>query len=218
MIMTSFIKEEELGRRRSKTKPSLVVPVGIAVVSVGYIMALAILAPQQLAEATAAATDLACSGCVGTSDIANSAVTSAKIGSGQVGNSDIANSAVATGKISDTNGVYSVDIVNGQVGSVDIGDGQVATADIASGAIKLEVHTVTTTVNIPPDQDGKVEAICPTGEIVTGGGFGVTGPGVYVQESAPLSGVAWRILADNQNPDNTIGVRAYALCADPTEP
>src|SRR5215212_1000866 len=123
----------------TKSTPTVVIfaLAAAVILSIGYIMALAILAPQQLAEATTAATDLVCSGCVGTTDIANSAVTSAKIGSsqvansdlatdsvtsskiaaGQVANSDIANSAVATNKISDTNGVRSVDIVNGEVTS-----------------------------------------------------------------------------------------------------
>src|SRR5918999_5008606 len=89
-------------REMLREKPNRVVFVlvlAIAVVSVGYIMALAILTPEQLAEATAAASDLVCSGCVGTSDIADSAVTSSKIGSSQVSNSDLASSAVTTTKI-----------------------------------------------------------------------------------------------------------------------
>jgi hypothetical protein len=56
---------------------------------------------------------LICNECVGTSDLANDAVTSAKIGSGQVGASDIASSTVTSSKISDTNGVTFSDIVNG---------------------------------------------------------------------------------------------------------
>ena len=119
-------------------------------------------APQQLAEATAAATDLVCSGCVGTTDIANNAVTSGKIGSGQVGNgdiatdavtttkikggevknSDLATSAVTSSKISDTAGVQSVDIVNGQVTSADIGDVTITSADIANDVIKPNGHFV----------------------------------------------------------------------------
>jgi len=59
-------------------------------------MTLTTSAPQQLAEATVAASDVVCSGCVGTSDIADGAVTSAKIGSGQVANSELATSAVTS--------------------------------------------------------------------------------------------------------------------------
>src|ERR671918_1113073 len=95
----NFLKEEMLRRGKTRPGPVVFVLVAAVVISVGYIMALAILAPQQLAEATAAATDLVCSGCVGTSDIADNAVTSSKIGSGQVGNTDIATDAITTTRI-----------------------------------------------------------------------------------------------------------------------
>ena len=65
----------------------------------GYVLFLAILAPEQLAEATTAATDLVCSGCVGTSDIADNAVTSGKIANGQVKAADIATDAVTAAEI-----------------------------------------------------------------------------------------------------------------------
>jgi hypothetical protein len=133
----TFLKRRRKMLRTTTKRPSVVIfaLVAAVVLSVGYIIALAILAPEQLAEATAAATDLVCSGCVGTSDIADSAVTSAKIGSGQVKNSDLGGSAVTTGKISDTNGVYSVDIVNGQVGSNDIATDAVTSAKIGKGQV-----------------------------------------------------------------------------------
>jgi hypothetical protein len=150
--MANLKKEDALTR----TKPTRVTIFAIvaAAVSVGYIMTLAILAPEQLAEATAAASDLVCSGCVGTTDIADSAVTSAKIGSSQVGNSDIASNAVGSGKIADgqvkapdiaTDAVQAAEIGSSQVGnseiandavtSAKIGSGQVGNSDIASNAI-----------------------------------------------------------------------------------
>src|SRR5919109_52496 len=154
--MTFLLKRKEM--LRTTTKPSRIVFVLVAAaaaVSVGYITALAILAPEQLAEATVTASDVVCSGCVGTTDIADSAVTGAKIGSGQVANSDIATSAVTSSKISDTSGVRSVDIVNGQVTSADIADGTITSTDIASGAIQLNVHEVQDDfVTVPPGQSG----------------------------------------------------------------
>src|SRR5918999_189781 len=119
-------------REMLREKPNRVVFVlvlAIAVVSVGYIMALAILAPQQLAEATAAASDLVCSGCVGTSDIADSAVTGSKIGSGQVANSDIATNAVGSAKIG-SGQVANSDIADSAVTGSKIGSGQVANSDL----------------------------------------------------------------------------------------
>jgi hypothetical protein len=69
-----FLKErrrrrgEMLRIRITTTKSSpVVLALAAAVVSVGgYVLFFAILSPEQLAEATAAASDLVCSGCVGT--------------------------------------------------------------------------------------------------------------------------------------------------------
>ena len=130
--MTLFLKKQVL-----RNKPSRIVFVLVAVAAVlfgGYILALAVLAPEQLAEATAAATDLVCRGCVGTTDIADSAVTSAKIGSGQVGNSDIAPNAVGSGKIADGQ-VKAADIGTDEVKAAEIGAGQVGNSEIASNAV-----------------------------------------------------------------------------------
>jgi hypothetical protein len=177
--MTLFLKKEALTDKPRKTIFVLVSVV--AAISVGYILALAILAPQQLAEATAAASDLICSGCVGTSDIADSAVTTGKIGTSQVTNTDIATNAVTTGKISDTAGVQSVDIVNGQVAnsdlatsavssskisdtagvqSVDIVNGQVKSEDIADGTItSTDIASGTIDLDVVPRQGGTVNIV-----------------------------------------------------------
>ncbi|HEU4822919.1 MAG TPA: hypothetical protein VFS97_05795 [Nitrososphaeraceae archaeon] len=69
----TFLKRREIF---STAKPTRTIVFAIvagvaAIVSFGYIMALAILAPEQLAEATRAATDLICDGCVGITDLAN---------------------------------------------------------------------------------------------------------------------------------------------------
>jgi hypothetical protein len=65
--MMTFLKERR--REMLRTKSNLIVlALAAAIVSVGgYVLFLAILAPEQLAEATAAATDLVCNGCVETS-------------------------------------------------------------------------------------------------------------------------------------------------------
>jgi hypothetical protein len=251
--MTFFLKKEEVLRTKPTTRVVVFVLIAAVVISVGYITALAILAPQQLAEATAAATDLVCSGCVGTTDIADSAVTSAKIGSGQVGNSDIANdavgsakiaagqvgnsdlasnavtsakiaagqvansdiatSAVTTGKISDTNGVRSVDIVNNEVTAVDIGVGQVQPGHIADNAIQPNVQRLQEQETIEQGTSEDVFVVCPTGTIVTGGGY-ATGGGVLVSQSHPVDQVTWGVLASNPgNEDHAL--HGFALCIGP---
>jgi hypothetical protein len=230
----TFLKErrrrgEMLRRRITTTKPSpVVLALVAAVVSVGgYVLFLAILAPEQVAEATAAASDLVCSGCVGTSDIADSAVTSSKIGSGQVSTSDIATdaitstkirtgevrnsdlgtSAVTSSKISDTAGVQSVDIVNGQV----------KTEDIASGAIQLNYRLlIGGGVNVDPGENKSTTIDCPAGEIMTGGGFS-SEPQIRVFISAPLDDNTWMVQGINEG-ELSANLAASVSCIDATAP
>ena len=145
---------------KNKPSPILFGLIAATVVSIGFIASLAILAPQQLAEAAVTAADLVCNGCVGTSDIANNAVTSAKIGSGQVGGIDIANDAVTTAKISDTDGVKSSDVVNGEVKSEDIADGTITSTDIAPGTIPSDNSGT-------PDDNSVTSAKIADGEVMS---------------------------------------------------
>jgi hypothetical protein len=239
MTFLKIRKRREVLRR--PVKPTRIVfglVAAVAVVSVGYIMTLAILAPQQLAEATAAASDLVCSGCVGTSDIADSAVTSSKIGSGQVANSDIASNAVGSAKIgsgqvansdlgssavtgskiSDTAGVQSVDIVNGQVGSVDIADGQVTTEDIASGAIFINRFLISGGgTNVEPGETISTSEDCPDGTWMTGGGFQSSDPQIRVFFSGPSEGDTWMVQGINEG-ETSASLAASVACIDQTAP
>lgn len=204
--------------RRTTTKPGLIVAFALvaAAASVGYVVFLAILAPQQLAEATAAATDLVCSRCVGTSDIADSAVISAKIGSGQVGNSDLASSAVTSSKISDTSGVQSVDIVNGQVASADIADGTITSTDIARGAIKPKVLTVHgVAVTLVPGEQNHSFADCPLETILTGGGFQIGTLDVKIYNNYPYDATRWVVSGVNQGTSDAV-FQSFAQCALPS--
>ena len=82
---------------------------------------------------------------IGTSALADNAVTSAKIADGTVSTADIADSAISTAKLAD-NSVTSAKIVDGAITSADIGDSQVATADLAANAVttaKLADSSVT---------------------------------------------------------------------------
>jgi hypothetical protein len=201
--MTFFPKESRRSelRRITTTKPGLVVLALVAaVVSVGgYVLFLAVLAPEQLAEATAAATDLVCAGCVGTSDIADSAVTSAKIGSGQVKTTDLGASAVTSAKIGD-----------GQVTSADIADGTISSTDIASGAIQI-TRVQGSTLQIGPGGAGTQTVNCPRGEILTGGGFSASNS-IRVGRSIPLDADTWEVFGFNQSGNNQGVLTPYALC------
>ena len=205
--MLFSLKTDDALTRTKTTRIAIFAIVATAVVSVGYIMTLAILAPEQLAEATAAASDLVCSGCVGTSDIADSAVTGSKIGSGQVANSDLGSSAVTGSKISDTAGVQSVDIVNGQV----------TTEDIASGAIAINHHVIIgAPVNVEPGETTSTTIDCPAGEIMTGGGFS-SEPQIRVFISAPLDDNTWMVQGINEG-ETSATLAASVSCIDPTAP
>src|SRR5919109_121099 len=159
--MTFFLKKEML--RTKSTRIVFVLVAAAAVLSVGYITALAVLAPEQLAEATAAASDVICDKCVGTTDIADSAVTGAKIGSGQVKNSDLGGNAVTSGKIADGQ-VFGSDIAAVTIGSADLADSAVTSSKLAGGAVKPNiVQVVGNQVSIPPGGVYGSTADCPSG-------------------------------------------------------
>jgi hypothetical protein len=206
----------KINKESLTTKRSLIL-IGLSAACGGYLLFLAVLAPQQLAEATTAATDVVCNGCVGSGDIADSTIQSVDIRNGHVANADIATDAVTSGKI--LNGqVASVDIGTGQVASVDIGTGQVATADIASGAIQLSLSRQTSdAAALPPGAAAIVTVECPSGTILTGGGYSGGDP-VIVTENLPADPDRWWVKAHNTSPDIHSSVTAYALCIDPTIP
>src|ERR671919_362847 len=156
------------------TKRTLII-IGLAAVCGGYILFLAIAAPQQLAEATTAATNVVCNGCVGSSDIAD-------------------------------NSIQSVDIRNGQVGSADIGQGQVTSGDIQdNGITSADLGNVITIVEgspvqIAPQEDGEAIVECPSGKIITGGGFS-GGSELRIIHSAPDGQGTWIVDAINEATD-----------------
>jgi hypothetical protein len=216
-----LLKKEIL--TRTTAKPELVVfaLISAVVISVGYVLFLAILAPEQLAEATAAATDLVCSGCVGTSDIADSAVTSSKIGSGQVTSGDIATNAVTSTKIPD-GGVGNSDLATSAVTSTKIGSGQVANSDIASSAVtssKISDTAGVQSVDIVNGQVGSVDiadgqvttediasgAIFINRFLISGGGTNVE-PGETISTSEDCPDGTWMTGGGFQSSDPQIRV------------
>jgi hypothetical protein len=216
----TFLKEKERRRETLRTtKPNLrVMALVAAVVSVGgYVLLLAVLAPEQLAEATITASDVVCSQCVGTSDIADNAVTSGKIGGKQVKTSDIADNAINTAKILDGQ-VGGADIASQPfgVGTSDINNGAVNTVDIANDAIKPNVHIVKGDGTlIAPGGSGTDTADCPAGEILTGGGFSSTSRIVRVIHNFPFDENTWSVaeVNDGATPSTLF---AFAICIGPS--
>jgi hypothetical protein len=174
-----------------KTKRTLIF-IALTAVCGGYILLLAVLAPQQLAEATTAATNLVCNGCVGSSDIADETIQSR----------DISNTA----------GVASVDIRDGQVGSVDIRDRTITRNDIALQSLPVAVQTVQSEpTTVPPNEFATASVNCPQGSALTGGGFFISRTDMRIGESAP-SGNGWVAQAFNGNAVDEGEVVAYAAC------
>src|SRR6266511_2747690 len=203
-----------LRRTTTTTKPSPIVfgLIAAVVVSVGFITALAILAPQQLAEAAVTATDVICDGCVGTTDIANSAVTSAKIGSGQVKNSDIGANAVTSAKITDGM-IVSADMADQAIISTKIADSAVTSSKLAGGAIRPHVHKVQgNLVVISPSSNGNAQVDCPPGEILTGGGYSGSTGVVQVYTNLAADENTWSVGARNLQSGASAVLFAVALC------
>ena len=76
------------------------------------------------------ASNVVCTGCVGTGDMANAAVTTGKIADGAVQTIDMADGIVTTQKIKDLT-IGAIDLANGAVTTGKIRDGAVAFADLS---------------------------------------------------------------------------------------
>ena len=92
---------------------------------------------------------------------------------------------------------------------------------IPSGGIQLNVHKVQSdAVDLSPNGDGFAVALCPSGEVLTGGGFN-TFNGAQIRTSLPGPATSehaefWR--ADAVGGPDGGDVSAWALCIDPTIP
>ena len=127
----------------------------------------------------------------------NNSVRSENIVDGQVKTQDLANDAVTTEKIK---------------------NGEVQTEDIASGAIEPDVQIVRGNGNenpFPPNSSGGDRVDCPSGTILTGGGFVSGSFNTQVIRSFPVDADTWQVDALNVGTQTT-WVQAYALCMAPS--
>jgi hypothetical protein len=169
-------------------------------------------------------------------DLADNAVTSDKIANGEVTSADIEDGTITSTDIAEgtipptgggnppANSVTSATIVDETIASEDIGEGQVATADLANGAvttekiasdaIQLTTHRVSTFGGVAAGIDLSVSAFCPSGEILTGGGYGMNRLGLEVISTGPdVSGRnIWTVHALNPT-QSEIRLDVFAVCA-----
>ena len=137
--------------------------------------------------------------------IRDNSVTSAKIKDGEVKTADIANDAVTSPKIK-----------NGEVKAEDIADGVIP----PSGDVELSVQIVSDSIQIPPNTLTGFSVDCPSGTILTGGGFSHSGAGTNIQivESAPVDENTWQVFGANKNTASAFFLGAFALCTDLSQP
>jgi uncharacterized membrane protein len=91
-----------------------------------------------------------------------------------------------------------------------------AYADHNSNHYTLGQEIVTTTYQFPAvnGSQAALNAECPTGKVVTGGGFGYSPNTVDVHSSGPTSSTVWQVNAvtlDSSAPQ----LSAYAICVKP---
>jgi hypothetical protein len=112
------------------------------------------------------ATDVTFNGCVGTTDIAASAVTTGRIADRTIQASDLATGVVNSDKIADGT-IKRIDLANGAVTSVKIKDGDVAFIDLSPdvnaflGAAIANLSTLKVTGSAP----GVAGAVCPSNRL-----------------------------------------------------
>jgi hypothetical protein len=122
---------------------------------------------------------------------------------------------VTTGEIAD-NTILSVDIGNGQVRTEDIGAGQVRIGDIANDAVQPNIQMIRVVGSIGPNNYAQVLADCPTGTVVTGGGFwhDTENRNIDVYSSYPVDSDTWRVAAFNFGMVGAVLI-SYAQCIGP---
>jgi hypothetical protein len=126
-----------------------------------------------------------CNGCITTQNLANGAVTNPKLAVPSVATGNIANGAVTSDKL-------------------------------AAGAVSLNaVHVSSGFVGLSPGDRTIVSADCPTGTIVTGGGYSISQPGgnslyVEISDRADTS-QSWLVKVSNVGSSGQ-AIAATAVC------
>jgi hypothetical protein len=205
-----IIPRTKINKESLTTKRTLIF-IGLTAICGGYILFLAIAAPQQLAEATTAATNVVCNGCVGSSDIADNSILSVDIANGRIFSEDIRDGQVGSVDIG-TGQVRTGDILDSEVYSVDIRNGQVGLADIQDGSIPPNVIVISSSVTtIEPNTSKEARVTCPSGSITTGGGFDSSSFDLRVADSFPVFLQEWVVSAFNSG-GSSATLQAWAIC------
>ena len=161
--------------------------------------------------------------------VAGALITGAQIADNTVGNRDLRNNDVRSIDVRN-NGLKSIDVMNGTLRKVDFAPGQLlpgpagpagpagqqgpAGPQGAPGLAALEIVTAESPSS--SDQNRQVEATCPAGKQVVGGGAHLwnAASDVALDESYPASATKWRATAWEVNATAANWhLVAYAICA-----
>lgn len=74
-------------------------------------------------------------------------------------------------------------------------------------------QTVTTAVDVPANDTGAAAAVCPAGQLRTGGGYEVDNisSNWSIYSNAPISTDTWNVEIDNEVPSDTV-IHSFAIC------
>jgi hypothetical protein len=156
---------------------------------------------------------------VGTKQLKKNAVTAAKIRSGAVNRSDIKKGAVNSDKVADGS-LLAADFKSGQL---HVGPPGPAGQPGAPGkdAFGTLTYVAGASTALAANDETYVEAVCPSGTVVTGGGIlGPMGaPDPWINSSFPAdddlngSPERWAGFVWNDTADDTLEANAWAICA-----
>ena len=155
--------------------------------------------------------------------VAGALITGAQIQNNTVSSLDLTNNGVKSVDLTD-NGIKSIDVMNGQLRAVDFAPGQIppGPAGLAGpagpqGAPGLAgVEIVTAESADTSLSSHQVDATCPAGKRVIGGGAQVYGANAEaaLDESLPVDATKWRATAYEVNATaENWHVVAFAVCA-----
>ncbi len=160
------------------------------------------------------------SNAVGTRQLRDRAVTSAKLANGVVQTRKLRARAVTASVLGDRS-VTSAKLANGAVTSAKLAPGTINTTNVPAGA-GVNVRYRYGTVIAGPGQQVSAYVACPAGMTVVGGGGTADRPSVVINDSAPFNSAAatwtggpsdsWGIYVTNTDTTAYRTVGVYAVC------
>lgn len=160
------------------------------------------------------------------SAVAGALITGAQIANNTVGTLDLKNNDVRSIDVRN-NSLTSLDVLNGTLKAIDFAPGQLppgpagpagqqgpAGPQGAPGLASLQIVSAESASNSDPNR--QVEALCPAGKVVVGGGAHIwnAATDVALDESYPSGAAKWRATAYEVNATGANWhLVAYAICA-----